>query len=211
MNRGVVTTLVLVFGSILILFLGGLIGFILIQHRASVQKVSYQEALQAAEAGIEYYKWHLTHFPDDFQDGTGGAGPYVHDYEDATTKVQGTFSLDIQGLTQCGSTVGAVISSTGNTDRFPGVKRTARVTYAKSAISDFSAIINDAVWVGDDSEVKGPFHSNGGIRMDGENKSLVTSAKEDWLCTESFGCNPPTTQNGVFTTANGNDELFIYP
>ena len=35
MNRGIITTMVLVFGSIMILFLSGLVGFILLQHRAS--------------------------------------------------------------------------------------------------------------------------------------------------------------------------------
>tara|TARA_B100001971_G_C18230616_1_gene563659 strand:- start:144 stop:1550 length:1407 start_codon:yes stop_codon:yes gene_type:complete len=211
MSKGIVTTMVMVFGSLMILFLSGLVGFILIQHRASVQKISYQEALQAAEAGIEYYKWHLDHFPQDFQDGTGVPGPYVHDYDDATGVVEGTFSLDITGITQCGNTLGATISSTGWTDRFPGVQRTVRVAYVQPAVSDFAAIINEAVWAGSEKEIKGPFHSNGGIRMDAENKSTVTSAKEDWLCTSSFGCDPSTIEDGVFTTANGEEELFIFP
>lgn len=48
--------------------------------------------------------------------------------------------------------------------------------------------------------------------MDGENKSLVTSARATWTCTGSFGCNP-TNPNapGVFTTANGDPALFSFP
>jgi hypothetical protein len=59
--------------------------------------------------------------------------------------------------------------------------------------------------------------------MDGENQSLVTSAQNEWICTQSFGCSPcPTSAGchlqgtncfcpGVFTTANGNQDLFSFP
>ncbi len=48
------------------------------------------------------------------------------------------------------------------------------------------------------------------IRMDGENNSLVTSARETWLCTESFGCNPPETKPGVFGDGE-NSDLWRFP
>ena len=58
----------------------GLVGFIYMQHKHSLEKASWYEALNVAEAGLNYYRWHLAHNPDDLQDGTGGAGPYEHIY-----------------------------------------------------------------------------------------------------------------------------------
>ena len=211
MNKGVITTLTMVFGGIFVLLMAGLLGFIMLQHRGSLQRVALQESLHIAEAGLEYYKWRLLHFPNDLQDGTGQPGPYEHSYEDATSKVEGTFSLDITGTTQCGEVVGAVITSSGWVSQFLNISRTVSATYTRSSVADFAFLLNDNVWAGADREIKGPYHSNGGIRMDGENKSLVISAKETWLCTESFGCDPPETKAGVFTSANGNEELFSFP
>jgi hypothetical protein len=210
-EKGVLITLVLVFGGIFLLLLAGLLSFILLQHRGSIQRVAAQEALHAAEAGIEYYRWHLIHLPNDLQDGTGGPGPYVHSYKDAASIVQGSFSLDIQGTTQCGEVLGAIITSTGWTDDFPNVQRTARVKYVRPSVADFSFLLNANVWAGSDRTITGPYHSNGGIRMDGENRSTVTSARATWTCTSTFGCDPSSTQDGVFTTANGNEALFSFP
>lgn len=210
-SKGIITTLAMVFGAIFVLLMAGLMGFILLQYRASLQGVAHNQSLHIAEAGLEYYKWRLLHSPNDLQDGTGVPGPYVHDYQDATANAQGTFSLEIEGTTQCGEITSVVITSTGWTDRFPNVPRTVRTSYVKPSVAEFAFLLNDNVWAGADREIKGPYHSNGGIRMDGENKSLVTSAKETWLCTASFGCDPSVTQPGVFTTANGNEELFVFP
>ena len=34
-----------------------------------------EQALQIAEAGTNYYQWHLAHYKNDYRDGTGQAGP----------------------------------------------------------------------------------------------------------------------------------------
>ena len=52
------------------------------------------QAFAIAEAGIEYYRWHLAHAPAGFQDGTGHAGPYVHNYYDKDGNQIGQFTLD---------------------------------------------------------------------------------------------------------------------
>ena len=69
-----------------------------------------ERAFELAEAGIEYYRWHLAHVSDDFQDGTGGPGPYVHDFKDSSGVVIGRYSLNI-APPQSGSTVVAVEST----------------------------------------------------------------------------------------------------
>ena len=82
--------------------------------------------------------------------------------------------------------------------------------YARPSVAEYAYIINSNVWAGADREIVGPYHSNGGIRMDGENQSTVTSAVTDWLCSSSFGCSPSQTQPGVFGVGSDSD-LWEFP
>ena len=229
-NKGAITTLVLVFGTIFILTFSSIVGFILIQLKQSRQKVAWNQALVIAEAGINYYRWHLAHSPGDLQDDQSWCcdsppcsvcGPYEHNYFDSEGGLIGKYSLEIQSSQQCGLITAVTITSTGWSKTHPNTKRQIRVRYVQPTVADFAYLLNDNVWAGADREIKGLYHSNGGIRMDGENKSLVTSARENWVCTSSFGCSScpddcwielsQCTCPGVFTTANGNEELFNYP
>lgn len=219
-NKGAILTFVLVFGAIFTLLLSGLLGFTLIQLKQSRQKVAWHQALAMAEAGINYYRWHLVHAPEDLQDGQAwccasppcsACGPYEHDYLDPEGGVMGKYSLEIKGKQQCGQMTAVSITSTGWSQQFPKTKRKVKVRYIRPSVADYAYLLNDNVWAGADREIKGPYHSNGGIRMDGENKSLVTSARETWTCTSSFGCSPAQEKPGVFTTANGVEELFDFP
>lgn len=209
-NSGVIVMLVLVFGSVFLILFSGLSGFILSQHKQSLEKASWNQALEIAEAGVNYYRWHLAHAPQDLQDGTGLPGPYEHDYFDPEAGAVGKFSLEISGDVQCGLTSGIKIASTGWTDKFPNVKRKIATKYVKPTIADYSYLINDNVWVGADHEISGPYHSNGGIRFDGANNSLVSSAKEKWNCTSSFGCNPAQEKPGIFGSGS-NSDLWRFP
>ena len=77
------------------------------------QTIAKEQALQIAEAGINYYQWHLAHFPTDFKDGTNVNGPYVHNYVDTDTEdILGQYSLVITPP-QNGSTI-VTIASTGS-------------------------------------------------------------------------------------------------
>ena len=65
-QRGSLITFVLVFGAVFLISMGGILSFILFQHKASLQKSAWEESLHIAEAGINYAKWHIAHWPDDF-------------------------------------------------------------------------------------------------------------------------------------------------
>lgn len=216
-KKGVVITYVLVFGIIFLILLGGLLGFILLQLRLSAQKVAWNEALDIAEAGADYYRWCLNNEvePNCLTE---------KDYFDPAGNLIGKFSLQITPTISCGETIQRKIVSTGWTKQFPEIKRKVSILYARESVAKYPYILNDNVWIGADHEIRGPYHSNGGIRMDGENQSLVTSAKENWICTSSFGCSLcPTTAGcwisgtnclcpGVFTTTqNSNPDLFSFP
>lgn len=224
-------TLTLVFGAVFALTIAGLLGYVTTQLKHARQKSAWHQSLTIAEAGLNYYRWHLAHSPNDLQDGESWCcasppcsqcGPYEHTYEDPQGGEMGKFSLEIDGVQQCGETTAITITSTGWTNAYPNSKRIIKAKFIQPTIADYAYLLNDNVWAGSDREIKGPYHSNGGIRMDGENKAIVSSAKEDWVCTDSFNCSScPSNCSvdgggncvcpGVFTTANGNEELFSYP
>ncbi len=205
MNKGVIIIYVLVFGLIFLILVGGLFGFILIQLKFSAQKVAWNNALHIAEAGFNYYRWCLNNNVE-------GNCPTEKDYFDPGQNVVGRFSLDIAGQTACGQTIQKTITSTGWNNSFPNLKRKVKVLYARESVASFSYVLNANVWIGSDHKIRGPYHSNGGIRFDGENQSIVSSARDTWVCTSSFGCSPSQDKPGVFTTSNNaNPNLFNFP
>lgn len=204
--------LVLVFGSIFFTIISSFTVFIVTQSKLIAQRVEVETAGQIAEAGLNYYKWFLAHYPNDVTNGTGLPGPYVGIYNDPEGGAIGEYSLTVASTTYCGDLASIKVTSIGSTYEQPDIKKTLSARYARPTIADYSYILNANVWVGSDAQITGPYHSNGGIRFDGRNNSVVTSGQTDWSCTPGFGCSPTTTRNGVFTTtANPNTALFDYP
>jgi len=164
----------LVFTGISVAVLTGIVQWTFIMLKAGRAAQHRQLAVQIAEAGIEYYRWHLAHAPEDYQDGTGHSGPYVHSFKNASGDVVGNFSLEIDPPPS-GSTV-VTITSTGHIDAAMGVKEIVEVKMGKPSLAKFSVVANDAMRFGEGTEVFGPIHSNGGIRFDGLAHNTVTSA-----------------------------------
>lgn len=203
-ESGQITMLVLVFGAIFVLIFGGLAGFIFVQSNQSKQKVAFNEALNIAEAGANYSRWHLAHAPTDYN----FSGTY--DFNDPEGGTVGKFTLEITPPAEC-STV-TTIKSTGWTLQYPDVKRTVSIRFGRPSLAQYAFLTNLDVWFGPDEELKGPFHSNGGIRMDGIQNALSTSAKETYTCQPYHGCSPAQTKPGIWGTGNGKDEgLWSFP
>lgn len=178
----------IVFGAIFLTVLGALTGFVLTENRAQTSATVATRATAIAEAGLEYYRWYLAHNPTDLTNGTGQPGPYVIPYDDPEGGQTGTFALSIQGNTSCGEITSIDIESTGTPIESPQVSRTLTARYARPTVAQFSYVLNSSVWAGEDRVIYGPYHSNGGIRMDGTANSPVTSSLENWICTSEFGC-----------------------
>ncbi len=200
----------IVFGAIFVTVLSSLSGFVLSQNRAQVHDTGKSEGLSLAEAALEYYRWHLAHFPTDLQNGTGHGGPYTINYNDPENGTPiGAAKLAIVGNTSCGQITSIDITAQGTpTDNSGSATLIAR--YAKPTVAQYSYILNDSVWAGSDRTIYGPYHSNGGIRMDGTANSPVTSSLSSWSCTSSFGCSQTQTEPGVFG-AGPNQNLWSYP
>lgn len=166
-----------------------------------------EQAFHIAEAGINYYQWHLAHWPTDYQDGTGAGGPYIHDYKDADTQeVIGQYSLTITPPST-GSTI-VTIASTGWTTDQPSVKRTITVRYGIPSLAKYGLLTNSDIWVGSSTTFYGEFHSNAGIRYDGTATAPVTSARSTYTCTSSTGCNHSTTKPGIWGSASASTQAY---
>lgn len=224
LNKGAIITYVLVFGTIFLLLLAGLLGFILQQIKLSNQKVAWHESFNIAEAGMNYYRWCLN---NEVAQNCQLEKEYLNIQGEAIGKFQIQLDQDIQ----CNQTISTNIISLGFTYKFPQIKRKISVLYARESVAKYNYILNSNVWVGSDHIIRGPFHSKGGVRFDGQNLSIVSSDLNTWKCTGSFNCGsngvgygqglcPPECQiinhecvcPGVFsTTANSNRDLFFYP
>jgi hypothetical protein len=169
---------------------------VITQYQVQEHKYAKERALDIAEAGLDYYKWFLAHYPDDTTNGTGVPGPYVHTYTDPEEGDIGKFSLEVASSTACSEVYAIDIFSTGYTNESPSTTRTVYGRYARPTVSEYAYIINSNVWAGSDRTIIGPYHSNGIIRMDGTNNSTVTSGQEDWVCDGTLPCTP----NAVGTT-----------
>lgn len=166
-----------------------------------------EQTFQIAEAGIDYYRWHLARFPTDYKDGTTTPGPYYHDFEDKNGNVIGSYALTITPP-PVGSTK-VVITSTATSTANPSLVRQVQATLAQPSLAQYAVIANDNLRFGAGTTVYGPISSNRGIRFDGIAYNVVSSAMAtdtdpDSTCSPKPSC---AVRWGVFTES-GTDDPF---
>ena len=206
-NGGDVLLLLLIIIVVFSIVMPPIISWAVTTDKLVRENVSKEQALQIAEAGINYYQWHLAHFPTDYQDGTNTNGPYVHNYTDTDTQtVLGQYSLVITPPTN-GSTI-VTIASTGNTTSNPSVKKTITVKYGIPSLAVYSFLSNDIIWIGPSETVNGAMQSNNGIRFDGVGNAPIGSAKSTYTCSSNQGSPCPQTENGVWGSASSAVQSF---
>lgn len=212
-SAGFLLVLVIVFGSVFFLIIVSFVTYVVAQNQLQDARYQSERALDIAEAGLNYYRWYLAHFPDDTTNGTTTPAPYVHTYADPEGSDIGEFSLEISSTTACGAAQSIDIYSTGHTYDSPNIKRTVYGRYAQPTVAEYAYIIGSNVWAGSDRTIIGPYHSNGIIRMDGTNNSSVSSGQQDWVCDGSLPCSPDptgTTLDAVYGDGP-NSNLWSFP
>lgn len=177
----------LVFSSIAVMIMGGLVMWGSSNIKLSRRSVYREQAIQIAEAGIDYYRWHLAHSPQDYQDGTGQAGPYTHPFYDKDGVQIGSFVLTITPP-PTGTTI-VKISSTGNVLTDANASRTIESKLAIASFAKFAFVSNGDMRFGEGTEVFGPIHSNGGIRFDGLAHNIISSALSSYDDPDHTGAN----------------------
>lgn len=160
---GIVVTLVAGFISLAASFL-----------QLSIRAQNEAQAFAVAEAGIEYYKWHLAYASQDFTDGTGKPGPYVHNYYNKYGTQVGQFSLTITAP-PAGSTLVTIVSA-GTVLADPSIKKVIQVRMGIPSFAQYAWVLNSPVYFGTGAQVYGVIDSNSGIHFDGVAHNLVESA-----------------------------------
>ncbi len=165
---------VLVCASIATLVMTALISWSATSTRFSRHVLAREQALQVAEAGIEYARWYLAHFQTDYTLGHSEPGPYTYPFSDTSGNEIGSYTLTITPP-PLGSTL-VTIASRGVVTGDSGAARTIVVQLAIPSLAKYAVVANDAMRFGQGTEIFGPLHSNGGIRFDGTAWNKVTSA-----------------------------------
>jgi len=186
LKKGAILVYLIIIIFIFSIVMVPLLGIVMGQINYLKTSVAKEQSLQIAEAGINYYQWHLSHFQTDYQDGTGAPGPYVHEYVDRDTQV--------------GSTI-LTIQSTGWTNEYPNIKKTITVRYGIPSLAKYSFLSNDVIWIGGNEYVTGQMQSNNGIRFDGYTNAPVRSTKTTYTCPDSQGPPCPATKDGIWGQA----------
>lgn len=152
-----------------------------------------QQAFNAAEAGLNYYLWHLNHNATDYKDGGTtpstpdpnlGYGPYTHSYIDSNATTQGTYTLWVNP-TGGGSSV-VTVRSIGQAAG-SNVKRTVQAQIGSPSFASYAVASDSSLWFGNTEAANGPVHSNQGVRMDGASNSTVSSANATYTPSSQLG------------------------
>lgn len=174
LRKGQIAVELLFLSAVVVSLITGFVSLAASLLQISVRSQNKLQALSIAEAGIEYYRWHLAHAPEDFSDGTGGPGPYVHNYYDKDGNEIGQFSLVITPP-PAGSTI-VTITSTGSILADSSVKKVVQVRMGIPSFAQYAWVLNSDVSFGAGAVVNGIIYSNEGIHFDGIAHNLVESA-----------------------------------
>ncbi len=156
----------------------GLMNLVTSNTRVAKHRSESVEALKIAEAGVNYYLWHLSHDPEDYCDGNPCQGnppygPFTREYKNATGKVIGTYSLMIHPP-NVGETA---VRVTAQGETTLGRVRKIETQLGLPSFAQYAWVLNNRVWFGPAAITHGLVHSNDGIRFDGRARKLVTSAR----------------------------------
>jgi hypothetical protein len=189
----------LVFVTMFVVIFGALTGLVTRSYHQAVLQAQDELAFHIAEAGLNYGRWRLAHAPNSLTSET-------RDVTDQFAGVLGSYTLTFTAPVS-GSTI-VLITSEGKTAAQPTRAVRVRARYGIPSLAKYAAITNMDVWY--TSEIKGVVHANGGIRMDGESDSLMTSAKATYTCQPNHGCNPAQTKPGIWGSGE-RAELWEFP
>ncbi len=172
-TNGSILIQVVTFTGIALFLLGGLVNWGRLVIKTAEHESARLQSFLIAESGAEYYRWHLSHDADDYQDGTGTSGPYTHVFKNKDEIALGEFELTITPP-PAGSTRVTVLSK-GTTTNTPGALRAIRTELSVPSLAKYAVAADDDMRFGEGTEVFGPIHSNGGIRFDGIAHNIVSS------------------------------------
>lgn len=186
--------------AIVVVLISGFVSLAASFLQLSVRAQNKLQALAIAEAGVDYYRWHLSYAPQDYTDGTGHAGPYAHPYYDGAGNQIGQFILDITAPGFGSSQVR--IQSTGKVFADGSVTKIVKVSLAPNTLMQYNLVQNDDLQVGSTTTLYGPVMANGGIDFEGFAYGIVKSAQQTFMNNFQPG---NKTEWGVYTAVPPGD------
>ena len=213
-SKGFLTLQVMILGGVAVIVLSGFTLWAATTLRLSLRGELRAQTFAIAEAGIEYYRWHLAHGRTDYTDGTGGPGPYTHNYYDKNGDLIGQFILEI--IPPPLSSTGVTIKSTGHIMSDATVEKVIKVRLEIPSFAKYAVLSNSNIRFATNTETFGEVLSNGGIRFDGVAHNLVSSAQEKYTdpshsSSSEFGAHTHVSPVDPFppTAVPGRPDVFI--
>lgn len=185
MKKGGALVYALVIMAVVQIILVSIVQYVASNIQYSLVMRSREQALQIAEAGIDFYRWYLAHNVEGksaaqieafWVSGTvyGVGTPYEADYTDSAGTTTGRYQLEVTAPSA--GTTSVIVKSTAWTYKHPNTKRVVQVRLRRPSWSEYSVLSNDYIRFGAGTEVYGRIHSNYGIRFDGIAHNTVSSA-----------------------------------
>ncbi len=214
-----ITPTILIILSVFLVFSTSIMSWALSEKKNVTTEARKTKALQVAEAGLSYYKWHLAHDGDDYKNGEdwccvkneGGTdvyyaelsqcdnkcGPYTMAYRDYDGTQVGEYSLTIAPYPYSSALM--EVESRGKVQGSTEEK-TVVAKMGKRSLATYALLSDTNLWIGKDETVIGPVHSNSGIRFDNTCSAEVTSAVETYKCRDEscwdmFKCDTSDTDS----------------
>ena len=210
-NNGYALPFILMLAAVFLIFAAVVLGRSAYNQFQSKSVVDRVKALNLAEAGINYYMWHLSHNNTDYQDDTAQPanppfGPYLHQYTDSSSNTIGTFTLTIDPPTQGGNAV--TVTSIGQPQNSSAIK-TLQAQIGIPSFSGYVFVSATEAWFGETEETTGKVLSNIGVHYDGVANGPVMAANATYTPSPEFG-GDGEVHPGVWGTG-GPQSYFQYP
>jgi len=210
-SRGITVLLVLGFVGVFAIILGTVSSYVLTQGKYGRAIYAREVALHVAEAGLEYYRWFLNKNPSIMTAGVGLVSPHTYTVNDPEGGTLGSATVTATPNMQCGAVQWVDLTSEGVASANSTFPRRLTARYIRPSVGEYSYVVNTNVWAGASRTIRGPYHSNGGIRMDATHNSDVTSSVSTWNCNSDYNCSPTQSSAPGVLGIGSNPALWTYP
>lgn len=186
------TTVQVIIASILLISIGLIVATTATtNYKFSTYTQKSISAGAIAEAGVNYYLWHLSHNVNDYCDGhscgtqgADGYGPFTYDYKDSSGKVVGSYSLYVKPPQNYANTV--TVKSIGKVNGL-NKSRVVQAQLSIPTVASYVLLTSTQAWIGQNETFNGPLHSNIGLRVDSTVNAPVTVAQSTYRPSFQFG------------------------
>ncbi len=180
-SKGQILSFFIFFIAIFIFILTGSLVWVYSYLNYLGREIAKLQAFNIAESGIEYYRWYINHFPQDY---TGANNRYS--FKNRLGEEIGEFIIEANPP-EIGSTI-IQVRSTGLLKNYPSIIKKIVAFLAKPSLVKYSVVVDDNIRFGVGTVVYGEIHSNKGIRFDGIAYNLVKSALITYSDPDHSGC-----------------------